>query len=1016
MRHVKSLEESLRQSAAASRTSVPHGLAQESEDPCADSEGWVLVPAEQPLTQAQAHPGHTAGASIPTQAAASGADFPSAPALGYTLSEAEAELEGSWDVGALLGETVPGQPIPQPAPTIPHSTRQQAQADLSRARGLLQNCGSDAYKTRTAAEAFGAILRQYGTGLRAVFSEHTWSDIEALAERALAAAEAAAAANVVPVADPAALPALPTLPSLPDVPGACGGALSPNSTLASMPSIPSTSAVPSLPPSAQAGAGSPPPSAQASIHTSGGAALSQREREVLRATSTVHGVTFPPWDAVQDAGDAARFPPGWVPAFPPQIDGMFKDPCGDLRLSASQRRRFSRWARLHEITAALPGKGKRPCIIGPGGVQPEAVTQTSIGDCSVVSSLAIAALHEQRHGSRLISGIIYPHDSNGQPVYSPYGRYLVCLHFNGCRRRVEIDDRLPVDAACRPLCAFSARSTEFWPCLLEKAYMKLASGGYDFPGSNSAIDMHTFTGWIPDSNVLPGGEDPVDPERLWARLLSASRYGDVLATVSTGSMSEAEAETKGLVPTHAYAILDVFELPASLAKPSVVQGGHLRLVKVKNPWANTAWKGRFSPRDTANWTPQLQAAVGYDPGKAAMSDDGIFFIDFPALLHAFSRVYMNWNAGLFRHRFVQHTAWPAAAPGPANDLYTMGSNPQYALKVSVAPRSATTGAKEYMSEVWVVLTRHVQRRDAAEENASAGLAARGEAPEESDVPFLSLYAFKTQSTKAGGQKSVETHTSGMGDGQVEWVTQHSVLGGHRVHWASEAWRKTKYTPNPHVLLHLRLPVGEHDLTLVVSQYLRKVDVYYTLRVWSFDPVSLGPARHLTTRPLPSITGVWAGSAAGGNPSTGAAYWGNPQVALFVPYTSPLELQLQTQKTASPGIHLYRCRECTAQGVAPEQRISPETKRDFDLVSSTGPYRTCFNAATLQRALPGWYVAVLSTYLPAPGATFIFKASMSPASDLSLPTQSIAASPLAKMLPDISTAAADPQPGDSDGKG
>lgn len=33
--------------------------------------------------------------------------------------------------------------------------------------------------------------------------------------------------------------------------------------------------------------------------------------------------------------------------------------------------------------------------------------------------------------------------------------------------------------------------------------------------------------------------------------------GNVLATVATGELSEREAERAGLVPTHAYAVLDV---------------------------------------------------------------------------------------------------------------------------------------------------------------------------------------------------------------------------------------------------------------------------------------------------------------------------------------------------------------------------------------------------------------------------------------------------------------------------
>lgn len=40
-------------------------------------------------------------------------------------------------------------------------------------------------------------------------------------------------------------------------------------------------------------------------------------------------------------------------------------------------------------------------------------------------------------------------------------------------------------------------------------------------------------------------------------LLSHIEKGNVLATVATGELSEREAERAGLVPTHAYAVLDV---------------------------------------------------------------------------------------------------------------------------------------------------------------------------------------------------------------------------------------------------------------------------------------------------------------------------------------------------------------------------------------------------------------------------------------------------------------------------
>ena len=100
---------------------------------------------------------------------------------------------------------------------------------------------------------------------------------------------------------------------------------------------------------------------------------------------------------------------------------------------------------------------------------------------------------------QIISNIIYPHDQKrGVPYLSPNGRYVVKLNFNGCFRRVVIDDRLPVSKTRRNMhIADRNNPSLLWPALLEKAYLKIR-GGYDFPGSNSGTDLWVLIGWIPE--------------------------------------------------------------------------------------------------------------------------------------------------------------------------------------------------------------------------------------------------------------------------------------------------------------------------------------------------------------------------------------------------------------------------------------------------------------------------------------------------------------------------------------
>ncbi|PYH50038.1 calpain-like protease PalBory [Aspergillus saccharolyticus JOP 1030-1] len=417
--------------------------------------------------------------------------------------------------------------------------------------------------------------------------------------------------------------------------------------------------------------------------------LTTREEIILLESAKLNHSIFPPWTSAPGSNEFER-----------QVgEDLFVD-SPELHLSEQQKNVFAGWKRPKELilqnTAGEPDSITAPVIAVNEKTD---LVQDMLTDCSVVASLCAVTSRYERGLDKLHYPIVYPCEFRyTDPKLSPSGKYIFCFYFNGCFRKVVIDDRLPSSKLSRSLHVVDRGNPHYiWPALVEKAYLKLR-GGYDFPGSNSGTDLWVLTGWIPEQVFLH--HEDVTGEQIWRRLFKAFQMGDVLLTIGTGRLTEREQEELGLVSEHDYAILDMKETKSR------------RQMLVKNPWAG-------------DYNHASDSGPSYNCEHKPHISPGTFWMDCEDVLQNFENLYLNWNPSLFKCRQDIHFTWDLM-----NDRGLAGcfaKNPQFSVSTNAS------------GTVWLLLGKHFRTIGHHE---GSGLSVGCDEP-----GFISLYVFD-----AGGQR------------------------------------------------------------------------------------------------------------------------------------------------------------------------------------------------------------------------------------------------------------------------
>ncbi|KAG5469486.1 hypothetical protein LSCM1_02707 [Leishmania martiniquensis] len=394
------------------------------------------------------------------------------------------------------------------------------------------------------------------------------------------------------------------------------------------------------------------------------------EMELLRKSGITSTILLPLWDDVDEGYGAENiFMPCegvWEDAFTPKL-------CPKQISSGAVLMHFSGYSQT----------GLDYTIVRDA--DPLHIRQSVVGDCSLVCSLMICASYQKRFpNAKIISNAIYPQGSDGNPILNPKGKYCVKMLINGITRIVTVDDRLPVNPRSRRfLCTSSTDPSELWVSIMEKAFVKVCGGSYNFPGSVSYADLYKLSGWLPDSTAFDKPE--FDREFQWLRLYQNFKAGALLFTVSTPADMPPAHQALGLAPGHAYAVLDMQEV------------GKERVMLLRNPWGKQEWNGRYGRRDTSEESVTVRTAFDLRQEKEEI---GVFCIAYDDVVLCFDNCSLSWNPYMLYRTPEGQPRRPVRIACHGTFDYTLSTalSPQLHIGVVDAPKR---------TRMHLILSRHI---------------------------------------------------------------------------------------------------------------------------------------------------------------------------------------------------------------------------------------------------------------------------------------------------------------------
>lgn len=259
-----------------------------------------------------------------------------------------------------------------------------------------------------------------------------------------------------------------------------------------------------------------------------------------------------------------------------------------------------------------------------GDAQVNDIVQGGLGDCYLLAAIAALAEYPERVKRCILSKSI-----------NNAGIYCVQICVTGIWEDVIIDDEFPMQMGEDKPSFVSSKSGEIWVMIIEKAYAKVYGGFNNIAGGLVDCALFDITG-APTTFFM---SKQLSPDVHWRQLLEADRNRFVMGAQTSnflGIKGDSKDQVTGLVNTHAYTLLAVYEIVNDYGRKRVLRDGeptspyNERIVKLRNPWGKGEWTQEWSD-NSSNWTPDLRQELLPE----GSTEDGIFFMPFDKFLYYF---------------------------------------------------------------------------------------------------------------------------------------------------------------------------------------------------------------------------------------------------------------------------------------------------------------------------------------------------------------------------------------------